>query len=159
MNKAIRNETQIARLTQYSGTHKSEIVRDLLNETLERGEINYSELGEMSNVSQPIEGLYLMGDPKFNPITNEPIYCVKVGLSYTSMSRRMNDYSTYNPVMYNQNYLYTTHDLTGILEELAQIQLNKVGQLLPNTKEWFRVSRETYLEIMEKGFTYFSIKA
>ena len=159
MNKMIKNDTQIERLMQYAKNHRKDRVLDLLDRVIDEQEINYEELGEMNTIALPIEGLYLIGDPKFNPITKEEFYFVKVGLSYTSISRRMNEYKTNNPLMYNQNYLYTNHELTDILEELAHIQLKAIGKKVNGQKEWFEVSRETYLEIMEKGFSFFSVKA
>lgn len=107
------------------------------------------------------KGLYLVSQCLFNPYTDERFYLIKAGKA-SHMSERMNQYNTYNPMMYHIDYHYVRADADNkvkLLEEFCHNQLRHVA--IKNeeirAREWFEVSRETYLEICEKGFAWFGL--
>jgi hypothetical protein len=97
-------------------------------------------------------GLYFLGETHFNPFTKEEYYWVKIGSS-SNLRKRLRVYNTCNPMCFRIGFLenkeseeFTYHKL------LAQ---NALAQCNHND-EWFMVDRETYLEMCEKGFDFFS---
>ena len=99
-------------------------------------------------------GLYLIGNTLFNPITEEHFYLVKVGIS-NNLKTRMRGYRTTNPLLFHIDY-YTFTGENDLLENAChKILLECCESRIVKTDEWFRVTREKYLEICEKGFQYF----
>jgi hypothetical protein len=121
-------------------------------------------------------GLYLVGNVILNPTTNEIIYLVKVGMS-TNLYDRMKNYASTNPLMYHIDYLLIGNecDYNKIPSyEIARVKTRRIKPIeeqyhnameklnFPHceyAKEWFIVSKETYLEICSKKFKYFNIGA
>ena len=104
------------------------------------------------NYEVPAEkGLYFIGETHFNPITDEKYYWVKVGKA-SNLKNRMKSYNTHNPMMWRIGF-NNEYDK----EEYYHEQLQKVAIAKCNhNEEWFLVDRITYLEMCEKGFSYFS---
>lgn len=98
-------------------------------------------------------GLYLVGSTNFNPYTDEKFYWIKIGKA-KNMWDRMGGYSTHNPMCWKADFLYgeEAYSMEGQYHaKLAAVAFEKGYR----SDEWFRVSRETYLAICEKGFAYF----
>ena len=97
------------------------------------------------------QGLYLVGNTLFNPHTEEQFYLIKVGVS-KNLQSRMKNYKTQNPLMFHIDY-YTECELQEF--QCHHILLENCQSRIDRTDEWFRISRELYLEICEKGFQFF----
>ena len=69
------------------------------------------DLFEKNNIEYPHKnGLYLLGQTFFNPITDEKFYWVKVGTA-TDLKRRRSDYNTHTAMIWDIDY-YTDNKLT-----------------------------------------------
>lgn len=100
-------------------------------------------------------GLYLIGNTIFNPLTDEKFYLVKVGTS-KNLKGRMANYKTQNPLMFHIDYHVATDDFEDISEkECHMILLENCISRIEKVDEWFIVSREKYFEICDKGFNFF----
>ena len=118
-----------------------------------RARINKSKVLEDGiNYDAPnYKGLYLVGSTRFNPYTDEKFYLVKIGKSNRSLSERMREYNTHNPLMWRIDFRRNPN-----LEQRYQAKLKKVAiASIGHCNEWYAVDRETYLAICEKGFSYF----
>ena len=101
-------------------------------------------------------GIYLVGATHFNPITREEFYWIKNGKA-NNIAKRMAQYDTHSPMTYqidfkscdNERSAYQTE--TFYHNKLKRIAINTCA----NNTEWFRVTREVYLAICKKGFSYF----
>lgn len=103
------------------------------------------------------QGVYLIGNTLFNPHTNEQYYLVKVGES-SNIYNRMKSYRTTNPMVFHIDFL-EIKESACVFEHQCHVLMFKEGFVLnKDTSEWFLVNRETYLEICEKGFKYFTEK-
>lgn len=98
------------------------------------------------------KGLYLIGETHFNPFTDEKFYAVKVGKSDRSIASRMSSYNTHNPMLWRIDYRKNPSMEQYYQEKLAKVAIARCS----HNKEWYFVDRKTYLEICEKGFSYFS---
>lgn len=100
-------------------------------------------------------GLYFLGDVRANPHTGEMFYSVKIGLS-SNIKKRMNSYRTSNPMAYKidckpcEDYEIQEQWYQSLLSQIA-LYRNQ------NNDEWWFVDRDTYLEMCEKKFDYFSL--
>lgn len=103
-----------------------------------------------------VNGLYLLGQTSVNPFTKEEIYWVKVGMS-SDVKRRVNQYTTYNPMFWQIQYIELDEDITFMTEQLCHKDLlqNKIGSTLKRGSEWVMVPKDIYLEICNKGFSWF----
>lgn len=112
---------------------------------------DYTAFDDEINYSAPkIEGLYFIGETHFNPITDEKYYWVKIGRA-TNLNRRMKDYNTHNPMLWRIDFS-ENYDK----EKYYHLKLNDVAIASCNhNEEWFLVDKNTYLEMCEKGFSYF----
>ena len=100
-------------------------------------------------------GLYMVGSVYMNPYTKEEYYWIKVGKS-TDIESRILTYKTHNPMIWVNDTLEVGTEYLDKMEKLCHRQLKLISsEVADNTKEWFLVSRETYLEICEKGWDYF----
>lgn len=117
--------------------------------------VRVKEFVEFFEESEPQEecGCYLIGNTAFNPLTKEEFYFIKIGKS-KNIKKRMRDYSTCCPSITKIDYLNCEEDELNVLESHCHWELWKVGQKVTGrgSKEWFRVSKETYLTFCEKGF-------
>ena len=97
-------------------------------------------------------GLYFLGETHFNPFTKEEYYWVKIGSS-SNLRKRLRVYNTCNPMCFRIGFLENkeSEEITyhNLLTEIALAKCN-------HNEEWFMVDRETYLEMCEKGFNFFS---
>ena len=122
--------------------------RDLASAPLSRFEdgINYDAPEE--------EGLYLIGEVNANPYTLELFYWVKTGYS-KNIAERLKKYDTHCPMLWRADFKTDCCNARAD-EKYYQKLLNRIGVAKCNhNEEWFLVSRETYLAICEKGFSYF----
>jgi hypothetical protein len=119
-------------------------------------------------------GLYLVGNVILNPVTGEVFHLVKIGMS-ANLYDRMKNYSTSNPMMFHIDYkiieddvdyskvaTYKRTTLRGRKIKPIEEQYHKEMERLnfahfEYAKEWFIVSKETYLEICNKKFDFFTI--
>lgn len=102
-------------------------------------------------------GLYFIGQTAFNPYTREGYYWVKIGRG-ANLANRMSNYNTCCPMLYRIDYqLINDEDKCKIAEGYYHDLLAKKSIATCNhNNEWFLVDRETYLEMCEKGFSYFN---
>lgn len=108
------------------------------------------DLFEKNDIEYPHkDGLYLLGQTFFNPITDEKFYWIKPGTA-SDLKRRRRDYSTHTAMIQDIDY-YIGNELTesGCHRKLKAIALHR------HADEWFSVSREDYLAICEQGFNWF----
>lgn len=96
-------------------------------------------------------GLYFIGETHFNPKTDEKYYWVKVGKA-RSLKNRMKQYNTCNPMLWRIGFSKEYDKEEHYHQLLANVAIAKCN----HNEEWFLVNRETYLEMCEKGFSYFS---
>lgn len=103
------------------------------------------------------KGLYLLGQTNFNPYTREEFYWVKVGQS-TDLNNRLSEYYSYNPMVWINGINEIEAGGLRELEKSCHTTLRIICQEQAfKSQEWFRVSREDYLEICEQGFKFFKI--
>ena len=97
--------------------------------------------------------MYLVGNTNFNPFTKEEFYWIKVGKT-TDLNKRMRSYATHNPMLWKADYKIVSHEHLNSHEQLCHCILKTYGEQ-ENYSEWYQVSRETYLNICDKGFSFF----
>ncbi len=121
-------------------------------------------------------GLYLIGNTIFNPLTNEQFFMVKVGMS-SNLYDRMKGYATANPMMFHIDYKVINCEGIDLSQYPSYKRANAIGRYIKAieekyhqkmealdfihfeyAKEWFLVSKETYMEICEKKFNFFKIE-
>ena len=95
-------------------------------------------------------GLYFVGQCVFNPYTDEKFYWVKIGRG-ANLNSRLNQYNTCTPALWRIGYLEDYEAESKYHALLKSLCLNTHS----HSREWFRVDRETYLEMCDKGFSYF----
>lgn len=101
-------------------------------------------------------GLYLVGSVYIDPHTKKIFYWIKVGMSATSLAKRLKGYRSENPMIWIADYMYVDLDNVYEMEHDCHIALSDVAYgIARNTEEWFIVDEDTYFEICEKGFHYF----
>lgn len=103
------------------------------------------------------EGVYLIGCTAFNPYTDEHIYYLKVGRANSVCRRLTKDYPTCCPSLWKIDNFYTNE--SKFVERFFQHELSeKAIQQAKDSKEWYQVSRETYLNFSQNGFNAFEKK-
>ena len=110
------------------------------------------ETPEISDCS----GLYLVGSTYVDPHTKKFYYWIKVGMSATSLAKRLRSYHSENPMVWIADVMYVDTDNVYEMEHECHIALSEIAHnIARNTEEWFLVDEETYFEICNKGFHYF----
>lgn len=125
-------------------------------EALKNGETLYpvkkEKFDDGINYEAPsYKGLYFLGETHFNPITREEFYWVKIGKA-VNINNRMSQYNTHCPMLWRIDF---TPEYNSENYYHAQLRKHCIG-LCNHNQEWFLVTRETYLEMCEKGFAYFN---
>lgn len=123
---------------------------ELFNNTKEFKNINDPKRHEAPKEN----GLYLVSNTLFNPLTNEQYYLVKVGES-SNLYNRMRTYRTTNPMLFHIDYFVVNTEYYYELQ-CHNLMMKKGFMRMENSTEWFVVDKESYLEICEKGFSYFN---
>ena len=101
------------------------------------------------------EGVYFIGNTAFNPYTNEKQYWVKVGMTYSSIKKRLRNYDTHSPSTYHIDYFPCKE--AGVKEGEYHKLLAKVSLgLSERNTEWWLVDEVTYLKMCALGFEYFN---
>jgi len=103
---------------------------------------------------EKITALYLVGNTNFNPFTKEEFYWIKVGKT-TDLYKRMKSYATHNPMLWKADYKIVPNEYLSSNEQICHFILKEYGTQDTNSQEWYQVSREVYLEICTKGFSFF----
>lgn len=105
-------------------------------------------------------GLYLVGSCNFNPLTDEKYYWIKVGVAKI-FKKRMASYRTHNPMLWKNSYFFCEDETQRYhLESQCHEILNmKAIGSLSEASEWYEVDKDTYLNICNKGFTFFKEEA
>lgn len=105
------------------------------------------------NYSTPARGgLYFLGATHFNPFTKEEFYWVKIGKA-KDFASRLSQYNTCNPMCYRIDFKQGAQALESWYH--TKLRAKCIAKCNHN-QEWFLVSRETYLEMCQKGFDYFN---
>ena len=97
------------------------------------------------------KGLYFIGATHFNPFTNEQFYWVKIGKS-ENLYNRMKSYDSTTAMLWRIDFSKDYDKETEYHNKLLQNCINTCN----HNDEWYRVDRETYLAMSEKGFDYFN---
>ena len=97
------------------------------------------------------QGLYFVGETHFNPMTDEKFYWVKIGKA-KNLKDRMKSYNTHNPMLYRIDWSDEYEKETDYQIKLMEKAIAKCN----HNSEWFLVDKETYLEMCDKGFSYFN---
>ena len=110
--------------------------------------------------NEPNKGLYLIGCVFMNPYTREEFYWLKVGSS-TDLRRRIKEYSSLCPMVWKNSYCYRK-DMNHAREE--ETKCHKRLEMICiergfRSNEWFRVEREAYLDVCQKGFSFFGLES
>jgi hypothetical protein len=120
-----------------------------------------NDADEFDNVNDPkrylapkSSGLYLIGNTLFNPMTNEQYFLIKVGES-SNLYNRMKSYRTTNPMVFHIDYFTADNGIFDLEHECHSLMLKMGFTKTKDSAEWFLTSKETYLEICEKGFDFF----
>lgn len=98
-------------------------------------------------------GLYFFGSTAFNPETSEVQFWVKIGLG-SNLQKRVKSYGTYAPSIFiigykeTRNHYNEEHQYHKLLENIA-LYRNQ------NSTEWWMVDKEAYLQMCQKGFSFF----
>lgn len=98
-------------------------------------------------------GAYLFGQTAYNPYTKKPYFAIKVGKADWFADRSV-VYNTCCPFLFRIDYKSATNGYE--VESFYQNKLKKIAFARTcMAKEWYVVDEATYLEICEKGFSYF----
>lgn len=97
--------------------------------------------------------VYFIGNVFTNPHTLELFYCVKVGKTKNYKNRKQ-QYLTHVPFLFEIDLRKITEKRIDDVESLYHGLLQCCGKRFSAT-EWYQVNREDYLEMCEKGFTFF----
>lgn len=98
-----------------------------------------------------IEGLYFLGEVSFDPETAYVLYWVKIGYS-SDLKSRLRNYDTHCPTTWRIDFSTDAELEHHYHKLLGACCIDRAA----GNDEWFRVDRETYLEMCEKGFSYFN---
>lgn len=139
-----------------------ELLRELLKLQQNKNHENYLSGGKIDKAEEQglfsdrfnqnyerREGLYMIGQTTFNPITNEKRYWVKVGLT-TNPHQRIRSYLTHDADVYFIDWFSTKN--YEWYESSCHRQLSKIS--LFSRTEWFKVSEKIYFELCEEGFSH-----
>ena len=96
-------------------------------------------------------GLYFLGMVNTNPITNETFYWVKIGFA-SDIHKRMGAYNTHCPMYWHIDFLQGN---AQELEFQRKLERFAIASCYHNV-EWYQVDKQTYLEMCDKGFSYFN---
>jgi hypothetical protein len=98
-------------------------------------------------------GLYLIGQSSRNPITGENRFWLKVGLT-TDREKRVKTYLTHCADVYFIDWHgERSHDIKS-LESYYHTLLKNAAY--DNRTEWFQVPEKYYLEVSQKGFSFWN---
>ena len=101
-------------------------------------------------------GLYMIGETTFNPYSNEKLFGIKVGKG-KNLKQRIRSYKTCGSTPFVCDYLLVPEDKLDYAENMIQNVLRlRCIALNGHNDEWFYFNEKTYLQICEKGFSYFN---
>lgn len=101
----------------------------------------------MTNNLPTEEGLYFVGMIGNNPI-GEEYYLVKVGTA-KNIKKRLQDYATYNPMIYIGGYLCVSKNRELCETRCHNFLTSMAYAQAQNSKEWFYVDKETYFALCD----------
>ena len=101
------------------------------------------------------EGVYFIGNTAFNPYTNEKQYWVKVGMTDSSIKKRLRNYDTHSPSTYHIDY-FPCKDARVKEGEYHKLLAKVSLGLSERNTEWWLVDEVTYLKMCALGFEYFN---
>lgn len=167
-----KDVAEIAKITGYcTGTVKSYVRKYQELEKYYDDYFNFDAPKKTKQVRKPLavfddgynipevldcSGIYLVGSTYIDPYTKKIYYWIKVGMSSTSLAKRLRGYRSENPMVWIADVMYVDTDNVGAMEHECHIALSDIAYgIARNTDEWFIVDEDTYFEICEKGFHYF----
>lgn len=117
---------------------------------------NYFTGNELDCFDGRKAGLYLVGSCNFNPLTDEKYYWIKVGTA-KAFKKRMASYRTHNPMLWKNSYFFCEDETQRYYLESKchEILYEEAIGSLSEASEWYEVDKDTYLDICNKGFTFF----
>lgn len=102
-----------------------------------------------------INGLYMLGKTTYDFYNNKVIYMLKVGMSNTSLKKRINSYKTTAPEAF---VIWASHNyLHGTLKQIEKDWHNlfkKMNFYQVEGTEWYIVSEEYFKKILNKYKVY-----
>ena len=104
---------------------------------------------DFANGEADCSGLYFLGMIGRNP-SGEDFYLVKVGCA-SNIKERVNQYRSYNPMIYHNNIIYCPDDIDLRAAEkdahkaLADIAIARAAHAM----EWFYVDKDTYFRLCD----------
>lgn len=100
-------------------------------------------------------GLYLIGSTHFDPMTGKRYFWIKVGMG-RNLAQRLRSYCSENPMVFIADVMIVDPDDVLDFEASYHISLSDLAiAQAQNTREWFLVDEQTYMEICSKGFDFF----
>ena len=98
-------------------------------------------------------GLYFLGMIGRNP-AGEDFYLVKIGCA-SNIKNRVNQYRSYNPMIYHNNIIYCPNtDLAAAEKEAHKYLANIALARAAHAMEWFYVDKDTYFKLCENPWQY-----
>ena len=108
---------------------------------------------DFANGKTDCPGLYFLGMIGRNP-AGEDFYLVKVGCA-SNIKERVNQYRSYNPMIYHNNIIYCpSTDLSSAEKEAHKYLANIALARAAHAMEWFYVDKETYFKLCDNPWQY-----
>lgn len=100
---------------------------------------------------QNFPGLYFLGATYFVPTTKQPIYAVKIGVSYSSVGSRIASYGTHNPFIYHTRDMALPFEICDDADEATchKFLASLAVQQIDKETEWYIVDEKTYFFLCE----------
>jgi hypothetical protein len=102
-------------------------------------------------------GLYLVSNACYNPISKNTVYVIKIGIA-SDISKRMEQYKSTNPMLNHIDFFYGFSKEQGrAIEKVYHKLMRELSyKQIEGTAEWFEVEESKYFNILNKGFGYFT---
>jgi hypothetical protein len=108
---------------------------------------------DFANGEADCPGLYFLGMIGRNP-NGEDFYLVKIGCA-KNIKERVNQYRSYNPMIYHNNIIYCPDaDLREAEKQAHRALADFAIARAAHAMEWFYVDKETYFALCENPWQY-----
>lgn len=108
---------------------------------------------DFANGEADCPGLYFLGMIGRNP-NGEDFYLVKIGCA-KNIKERVNQYRSYNPMIYHNNIIYCPNtDLREAEKQAHRALADLAIARAAHAMEWFYVDKETYFALCENPWQY-----
>lgn len=108
---------------------------------------------DFANGEADCPGLYFLGMIGRNP-NGEDFYLVKIGCA-KNIKERVNQYRSYNPMIYHNNIIYCPNtDLREAEKQAHRALADLAIARAAHAMEWFYVDKDTYFALCENPWQY-----